>query len=69
MMRVIGIQDFTSAYDSRRMFISLMAMAMDAVLRETTMDMVGHVDEATYDLYRESSRKQRIESVFMRNML
>ncbi len=61
VMGAIGIKDFTRVHDLRRTFISFMAMA--GVPRETTMDMVGHVDEATYDLYRESTRKHRIESV------
>ncbi len=61
VMRAIGVKDFTRVHDLRRTFISFMAMA--GVPRETTMDMVGHVDEATYDLYRESTRKHRIESV------
>jgi len=60
-MRTIGIEDFTEVHGLRRTFISFMAMA--GVPRGTTMDMVGHVDEETYELYRESTRKHRLESV------
>ena len=61
IMRSIGINDFTRVHDLRRTFISF--MAMDGVPRETTMDIVGHVDEDTYELYRESTRKHREESI------
>ncbi len=60
-MRAIGVNDFTRVHDLRRTFISF--MAMQGVPRETTMDIVGHVDESTYELYRESSLNHRIESV------
>lgn len=60
-MRAIGINDFTRVHDLRRTFISF--LAMQGVPRETTMDIVGHVDESTYELYRESSLNHRIESV------
>ncbi len=60
-MRAIGIDDFTRVHDLRRTFISLLAEA--GVPRETTMDIVGHVDEETYELYRESSLQHRRDSV------
>jgi len=60
-MRAIKINDFTRVHDLRRTFISF--LAMQGVPRETTMDIVGHVDESTYELYRESSLNHRIESV------
>ena len=61
VMRAIGIKDVTSVHALRRTFISFMAMA--GTPRETTMDIVGHVDEATYEIYRESTRQHRQESV------
>ncbi len=60
-MRKIGIYDFTRVHDLRRTFISF--LAMQGIPRETTMDIVGHVDESTYELYRTSSLTHRIESV------
>lgn len=60
-MRTIGVDDVMEVHTLRRTFIS--SMAMKGVPRETTMDIVGHVDESTYELYRQSSIEHRKESV------
>ena len=45
--RAIGMPEFTRVHDLRRTFISF--MAMQGVPRDTIKDIVGHVDDETYE--------------------
>ncbi len=60
-MKHIGREDCTEVHGLRRTFISF--MAMKGIPRETTMDIVGHVDEATYELYRHSTNEYLLDCV------
>jgi len=59
--KAIGIPEFTRVHDLRRTFISFMAMR--GVPRDTIKDIVGHVDDETYEIYRETSPEHLRESI------
>ena len=59
--KAIGIPEFTRVHDLRRTFISF--MAMQGVPRDTIKDIVGHVDDETYEIYRETSPEHLMASI------
>lgn len=56
-MRAIGIQDFTSPHAFRHTFISWLAMAGKP--KESIKDIVGHVEDDTFERYRHTTKEHR----------
>ena len=60
-MKALGKPDFTHVHWLRHTFISWLAMA--GVPKETIMDIVGHVEEDTFERYRHTTAEHRASAV------
>lgn len=60
-MRSVGIPAFTHPHWLRHTFISWLAMA--GMPKESIKDIVGHVDDETFEIYRHTTQKHKQEVV------
>ena len=56
-MRAIGIPEFTHPHWLRHTFISWLAMA--GMPKESIKDIVGHVDDETFEIYRHTTQEHK----------